>query len=203
MIPSPSEVPVCYNPPTNFSFLPSSEPPSAQPTVPLPQPISIAPAPAPPAQSTSSSQPAPLAFNPFHTSYLPLYDVTDFYEHPQGYAQLQQPLGSPHRQPLPPSPDPDAEISSPTHASNSIDHYGLLQPPSPRDDPMESTPPSDHLPFRDIEPVDYMSYGETLQWLYDTAGTPAAKGEGPYSDGYYAAYPHTPPPPDPEQPAAQ
>ena len=56
---------------------------------------------------------------------------------------------------------------------------------------MEGTPPSDHLPFRDIEPVDYMSYGETLQWLYDTAGTPAAKGEGPYSDSYYAAYPHT------------
>ena len=68
---------------------------------------------------------------------------------------------------------------------------------------MEGTPPSDHLPFRDIEPVDYMSYGETLQWLYDTAGAPAAKGEGPYSDGYYTAYPRTPPPPDPEQPAAQ
>ena len=61
-------------------------------------------------------------------------------------------------------------MSSPTHASSGIDHYGLLQPPSPRDDPMEGTPPSDHLPFRDIEPVDYMSYGETLQWLYDTAG---------------------------------
>ena len=105
----------------------------------------------------------PLAFNLFHTSYLPLYDVTDFYEHPQGYAQLQQPLGSPHCQPLLPSPDPDAEMSSPTHASSSIDYYGLLQPPSPRDDPMKGTPPSDHLPFRDIEPVDYMSYGETLQ----------------------------------------
>ena len=156
---------MCYNPPTNFSFLPSSGPPSTQPAVPLPQPISTAPA------------PAPLAFNPFHTSYLPLYDVTDFYEHPQGYAQLQQPLGSPHRQPLPPSPDPDPEMSSPTHASSSIDHYSLLQPPSPRDDPMEGTPPSDHLPFRDIEPVDYISYGETLQWLYNTAGAPAAKGE--------------------------
>ena len=195
----------CYNPPTNFSFFPSSGPPSTQPAVPLPQPIRTAPAPAsvPPAQPTSPSQPAPLAFNPFHTSYLPLYDVTDFYEHPQGYSQLQQPLGSPHHQPLPPSPDPDAEMSSPTHADSSIDHYGLLQPPSPRDDPMEGTLPSDHLPFRDIEPVDYMSYGETLQWLYDTAGAPTAKGEGPYSDGYYAAYPHTPPPPDPEQPAAQ
>ena len=136
----------CYNPPTNFSFLPSSGPPSTQPTVPLPQPISTAPTPAPPAQSTSSLQPAPLAFNPFHTSYLPLYNVTDFYEHPQGYAQLQQPLGSPHHQPLLPSPDPDAEMSSPTHASSSIDHYGLLQPPSPRDVPM-GTPPSDHLPF--------------------------------------------------------
>ena len=65
------------------------------------------------------------------------------------------------------------------------------------------TPPSDHLPFQDIEPIDYMSYGETLQWLYDTAGAPAAMGEGPYSDGYYAAYPCTPPPPDLEQPAAQ
>ena len=32
------------------------------------------------------------------------------------------------------------------------------------------TLPLDHLPFRDIEPVDYMSYGETLQWLYNTAG---------------------------------
>ena len=112
----------------------------------------------------------------------------------------QQPLGSPHCQPLLPSPDPDAEMSSPTHANSSIDHYGLLQPPSPRDNPIEGTPPSDDLPFRDIEPVDYMSYGETLQWLYDTAGAPAAKGEGPYSDGYYAAYPRTPPPPDPEQP---
>ena len=192
----------CYNPLTNFSFLPSSEPPSTQPTVPLPQPISTAPTPAPPAQPTSSSQPAPLAFNPFHTSYLPLYDVTDFYEHPQGYAQLQRPMGSPHLQPLPPSPDPDAGMSSPTHASSPIDHYGLLQPPSPRDVPM-GTPPSDHLPFRDIKPVNYMSYEETLQWLYDTAGTPAAKGEGPYSDSYYAAYPCTPPPPDPEQPAAQ
>ena len=192
----------CYNPPTNFSLLPSSGPPSTQPAVPLPQPISTAPAPAPPAQSTSSSQPAPLAFNPFHTSYLPLYDVTDFYKHPQGYAQLQQPLRSPHHQPLPPSPDPDAEMSSPTNASSSIDHYGLLQPPSPRDVPM-GTLPSDHLPFRDVKPIDYMSYGETLQWLYDTAGTPTAKGEGPYSDGYYAAYPCTPPPPDPEQPTAQ
>ena len=47
-----------------------------------------------------------------------------------------------------------------------------------------------------------MSYGETLQWLYDIAGTPAAKGEGPYSDGYYTAYPCTPPPPDLKQPAA-
>ena len=121
---------LCYNPPTNFSFLPSSGPPSTQPAVPLPQPISTAPTPAPPAQPTLSSQAAPLAFNPFHTSYLPLYDVTDFYEHPQGYAQLQQPLGSPHRQPLLPSPDPDAEMSSPTHASDSINHYGLLQPPS-------------------------------------------------------------------------
>ena len=54
-----------------------------------------------------------------------------------------------------------------------------------------------------IEPIDYMSYGETLQWLHDTAGTPAAKGEGPYSDSYYTTYPHTPPPPDLEQPAAQ
>ena len=48
-----------------------------------------------------------------------------------------------------------------------------------------------------------MSYGETLQWLHNTAGTPTAKGEGPYSDGYYAAYPRTQPPPDLEQPAAQ
>ena len=86
----------CYNPPTNFSFLPPSGPPSTQPAVPLPQPISTAPVPAPPAQPTSSSQPAPLAFNLFHTSYLPLYHVTDFYKHPQGYAQLQQPLGSSH-----------------------------------------------------------------------------------------------------------
>ena len=117
---------VCYNPPTNFSFFPSSGPPSTQPAVLLPQPISTAPAPAPPAQPTTSSQPAPLAFNLFRTDHLPLYDVTDFYEPPQGYAQLQQPLGSPHRQPLPPSPDPDAEMSSPTHASSSIDHYGLL-----------------------------------------------------------------------------
>ena len=87
----------CYNPPTNFSFFPSSGPPSTQPAVPFPQPISTAPAPAPapPAQPTSSSQPAPLAFNPFLTSHLPLYNVTDFYEPPQGYAQLQQPLGSP------------------------------------------------------------------------------------------------------------
>ena len=112
-------------------------------------------------------------------------------------------MGSPHLQPLPPSLDPDAEMSSPTHASSFIDHYGLLQPPSPRDDPMKGTLPSDHLPFRDIKPVNYMSYGETLQWLYDTAGAPAAKGEGPYSDGYYATYPRTPPPPDPEQPATQ
>ena len=111
-------------------------------------------------------------------------------------------MGSPHRQPLPPSPDSDAEMSSPTHTSSSINHYGLLQPPSPRDVPM-GTPPSDHLPFQDIEPIDYMSCGETLQWLYNTAGAPAAKGEGPYSDSYYAAYPCTPPPPDPEQPAAQ
>ena len=137
---------ICYNPPTNFSFLPSSGPSSTQPAVPPPQPISTAPAPTPPAQSAPPSQPAPLAFNPFHTSYLPLYDVTDFYKHPQGYAQLQQPLGSPHRQPLPPSPDPDAEMSNPTHASSSINHYGLLQPPSPRDVPM-GTSPSDHLPF--------------------------------------------------------
>ena len=79
---------ICYNPLTNFSFLPSSGPPSIQPAVLPPQPISTAPAPAPPAQSTSSSQHAPLAFNPFHTSYAPLYHVTDFYEHPQGYAQL-------------------------------------------------------------------------------------------------------------------
>ena len=78
----------CYNPLTNFSFLPSSGPPSTQPAALLPQPISTAPAPTPPAQPTLSSQPAPLAFNPFHTSYLPLYNVTDFYEHPQGYAQL-------------------------------------------------------------------------------------------------------------------
>ena len=48
-----------------------------------------------------------------------------------------------------------------------------------------------------------MSYGETLQWLHDTAGATAAKREGPYSDGYYAAYPRTPPPPDLEQPATQ
>ena len=65
------------------------------------------------------------------------------------------------------------------------------------------TPPSDHLPFQEVKPVDYMSYGETLQWLYDTAGAPAAKGEGPYSDSYYAAYPCTPPPSDLEQPATQ
>ena len=52
--------PSCYNTPTNFSFLPSSGPPSTQPTVPLPQPISTAPAPAPPAQSTPPSQPAPV-----------------------------------------------------------------------------------------------------------------------------------------------
>ena len=65
------------------------------------------------------------------------------------------------------------------------------------------TPPSDHLPFWEVEPVDYMSYRETLQWLYNTAGAPAAKGEGPYSDGYYTTYPCTPPPPDLEQPATQ
>ena len=145
-----------YNPLTNFSFLPSSGQPSTQPTVPPPQPISTAPAPAPP------TQPIPLAFNPFHTNHVPLYHVTNFYEHPKGYAQLQQPMGSPHCQPLPPSPDPDAEMSSPTHASSSIDHYGLLQPPSPRDVPM-GTLPLDHLPFRDVEPIDYMSYEETLQ----------------------------------------
>ena len=142
----------CYNPLSNFSFLPSSRPPSMQPpaqiplAVPPPQPISIAPAPAPLAQSAPPSQPAPLAFNPFHTSYLPLYDVTDFYEHPQGYAQLQQPLGSPHCQSLPPSPDPDAEMSSPTHTSSSLGHYDLLQPSSPKDILMD-TLPSDHLPF--------------------------------------------------------
>ena len=151
---------------------------------------------------TAQSAPAPVAFNPFHISHVPLYHVTDFYKHPQGYTQLQQPLGSLHCQPLPPSPDLDAEMSSPTHASSSIDHYSLLQPPSPRDVPM-GTLPSDHLPFRDIKPVDYMSYGETLQWLYDTAGAPTAKGEGPYSDSYYAAYPRTPPSPDLEQAAAQ
>ena len=65
------------------------------------------------------------------------------------------------------------------------------------------TPPSDHLPFWGVKPVDYVSYGETLQWLHDTADTPTAKGEGPYSDGYYTAYPRTPPPPDLEQPATQ
>ena len=27
-------------------------------------------------------------------------------------------------------------MSSPTHADSPIDHYGLLQPPSPRDDPV-------------------------------------------------------------------
>ena len=134
----------CYNPPSDFSFLPSSGPSSTQPPVPPPQPISTAPAPA--AQSTLPSQPAPLAFNPFHTSYTPLYHFTDFYKHPQGYAQLQQPLGSLHCQPLPPSPDPDAEMSSPTHASSPIDQYDLLQPPSPRDVPI-GTLPSDHLPF--------------------------------------------------------
>ena len=73
---------ICYNPPTNFSFFPSSGPPSTQPAAPLPQPISTAPAPAPPAQPTSFLQPAPLAFNPFRTNHLPLYDVTDFYEPP-------------------------------------------------------------------------------------------------------------------------
>ena len=65
------------------------------------------------------------------------------------------------------------------------------------------TLPSDHLPFQGVEPVDYMSYEETLQWLHDIAGAPTAKGEGPHSDGYYAAYPCTPPPPDLEQPATQ
>ena len=39
--------------------------------------------------------------------------------------------------------------------------------------------------------------------VHNIAGAPAAKGEGPYSDGYYTAYPRTPPPPDLEQPAAQ
>ena len=93
-------------------------------------------------------------------------------------------------------------MSSPTHTSTSIDHYDLLQPPSPKDVLMD-TLPSDHLPFRGVEPVDYMSYEETLQWLHDTAGAPAAKGEGPHSDGYYATYPCTPPPSDLEQPATQ
>ena len=65
------------------------------------------------------------------------------------------------------------------------------------------TPPSDHLPFRGVEPVDYMFWGETLNWLHKAPGAPTAKGEGPYSDGYYAAYPYTPPPPDLEQPTAQ
>ena len=148
----------CYNPPTNFSFLPSGST-STQPLVLPPQPISTAPAPAPLTQSALPSQPAPLAFSPFHTSYTPLYHVTDFYEHPQGYAQLQQPLGSPHRQPLPPSPDPNAEISSPTHASSSINHYSLLQPPSPRDVPM-GTPPSDcyRLP--------HVTVFRTKDWLH-------------------------------------
>ena len=48
-----------------------------------------------------------------------------------------------------------------------------------------------------------MSWGETLDWLHEAPGTPAAKGEGPYSDGYYATYPCTPPPPDLKQPATQ
>ena len=48
-----------------------------------------------------------------------------------------------------------------------------------------------------------MSYRETLNWLHEVLGTPAAKGEGPYSDSYYTAYPCTLPPPDLEQPAAQ
>ena len=93
-------------------------------------------------------------------------------------------------------------MSSPTHASTSLGHYDLLQPPSPKDVLMD-TPPSDHLPFRGVEPVDYMFWGETLNWLYEAPGTPAAKGEGPYSDSYYTTYPCTPPPPDPEQPTAQ
>ena len=67
-------------------------------------------------------------------------------------------------------------MSSPTHTSTSIDHYDLLQPPSPKDILMD-TLPSDHLPFQGVEPVDYMSYEETLQWLHNTAGAPAAKGE--------------------------
>ena len=143
---------LCYNPPSNFSFLPSSGPPSMQPLAQVPpevlppQPISTMPAPAPPAQSAPPSQSAPLAFNPFHTSHVPLYHVIDFYKQPQGYAQLQQPLGSPHHQPLPSSPDPDAEMSSPTHASTPLSHYNLLQPPSPKDILMD-TPPLDHLPF--------------------------------------------------------
>ena len=141
-----------YNPLSNFSFLPSSGPPSMQPPaqIPLvvlpPQPISTAPAPTPPTQSAPPSQSTSLAFNPFHTSHIPLYHVSDFYKYPQGYAQPQQPLGSLHHQPLPPLPDSDAEMSSPTHASTSIDHYNLLQPPSPKDILMD-TPPSDHLPF--------------------------------------------------------
>ena len=48
-----------------------------------------------------------------------------------------------------------------------------------------------------------MSLEETLNWLHEAPGAPAAKGEGPYSDSYYAVYPHTLPPPDLEQPAAQ
>ena len=88
-------------------------------------------------------------------------------------------------------------MSSPTSASGHLGHYDLLQPPSPKDVLMD-TPSSDHLPLRGAAPENYMSYGETLSWLYDTAGAPHAKGEGPYSDGYYAAYPRTPPPPDPE-----
>ena len=84
-------------------------------------------------------------------------------------------------------------MSSPTHASTPLGHYDLLQPPSPKDVLMD-TPLSDHLPFQGVKPVDYMSYRETLNWLHNTASAPTAKGEGPYSDSYYAAYPHTPPP---------
>ena len=132
------------------------QPPAQVPlAVPPPQPICTAPASTPSAQSTPPLQSASLAFNPFYTSHIPLYHVSDFYEQPQGYAQLQQPLGSPHHQPLPPSPDSDAEISSPTHASTYIDHYDLLQPPSPKDILMD-TPPSDHLPFQGVKPIDYM-----------------------------------------------
>ena len=48
--------------------------------------------------------------------------------------------GSLHCQPLPPSSDPDAEMSSPTHVSTSINHYDLLQPPSPKDILMDTPP---------------------------------------------------------------